>query len=119
MDDTVTLARSEYDELLERIEDLEASLALVRAQQADDGTRIPLEVVEAEVNGDHPVTAWRKHRGLSVRVLAEKAGISTAYVSEITRGRKAGSAAAYRALARALDTSVDVLIPDTPVARSG
>jgi len=119
MAETVTLTRSEYDDLLERIEDLEASLALVRAQQADDGTRIPLEVVEAEVNGAHPVTAWRTQRGLSVRALAEQAGISAAYLSEITRGRKAGSAAAYRALANALDTSVDVLIPDTPVARSG
>jgi len=31
MAETVTLTRSEYDELLERIEDLEASLALARA----------------------------------------------------------------------------------------
>lgn len=119
MADTVTLTRSEYDELLEHIEDLEASVALMRAQQEDDGTRIPLEVVEAEVNGDHPVSAWRKHCGLTVRELAQQAGISLAYLSEITNGHKPGSVAAYRALAQALGVPVDVLILDDAATRPG
>jgi len=95
-----------------RLEDLEASLALLRARQEDDGTRIPHEVVKAEIAGDHPVTAWRRYRGLTARQLAREAGISAAYLSEIERGRKPGSVDAYRALARVLRAPVDLLAPE-------
>jgi len=111
-EETVTITRTEYDELLERLEDLEASLALLRDRQEDDGTRIPHEVVKAEVAGDHPVTAWRKYRGLTGRQLAQEAGLSAAYLSEIEHGKKPGSVEAYRALARVLRAPIDVLAPE-------
>jgi len=61
---------SKNDDLLKHIEDLEESLALVRAQQTDDGTRIPLEIVEAEVNGDHPVGGVCASLAWSAEILA-------------------------------------------------
>jgi len=108
--ETVTLSREAYEEMLERIEDLEATLALVEAEQSDDGVRIPLAVVKAELAGAHPVTAWREHRNLSARALAEAAGVSPAYLSEIETGKKPGSVDAYRRLGEALGVSMDVLV---------
>lgn len=110
--DTLTISRAEFERLLERLEDMEASLALLSAQREDDGTRIPHEVVKAEVAGDHPVTAWRKYRGLTARQLAERAGISAGYLSEIVTGKKPGSVEAYRALGRVLGAPIDVLSPE-------
>ena len=112
-EDTVTLSRDAYDSLIERLEAAEDMAALLQARQEDDGTRIPQAVVMAEIHGEHPVAAWRKHRGLGARELAGRAGLSPGYLSEIESGKKAGSLAAYRALARALDTPLDLLLPDT------
>lgn len=112
-EDTVTLSRAEYDALLERIEDLQAALALDKAKREDDGAWTPGEVVDAVVlEGLHPVAAWRRYRGMTVRKLAEASGVSAAYVSEIEGGRKPGSVAAYRALGKALDAPLDALVPD-------
>lgn len=110
MTDTVT--RAEHEALLARVADLEDALAMRDAKAEDDGTRIPHAVVRAEVAGDHPITAWRKHRGLTARQLAERAGVSAAYLSEIVSGRKPGSVAAFKALAAALDAPLDALIGD-------
>ena len=48
-DHTVTLAQSEYEALLARIEELEDILA---AHDADDGTRIPHDVALAIIRGE-------------------------------------------------------------------
>lgn len=108
--DTVTLSREAYDEMLERIEDLEAALALAEAAPSDDGTRIPLAVVKAELAGTHPVAAWRAYRNLTARALADAAGVNAAYLSEIETGKKPGSLDAYRRLGDALGVPVDILI---------
>ena len=52
--DTVTLARSEYEALIARTEDLEDALA---AREADDGSRIPHAVALAIMDGARPVLA--------------------------------------------------------------
>jgi hypothetical protein len=71
---------------------------------------IPHEVVEAIHRGVHPVRAWRIYRGLTLRQLAEAGRMPTGYLSEIETGKKPGSVAAYRSLARALGTVIDMLI---------
>jgi Helix-turn-helix. len=45
-----------------------------------------------------------------MQALAGRAGVSTGYLSEIEAGKKPGSVDAYKALAEALDTSVDWLV---------
>ncbi|SDG41717.1 Helix-turn-helix domain-containing protein [Limimonas halophila] len=111
-EDTVTLSRDAYDSLVERLEEAEDTAALLQARQEDDGTRIPHAVVMAEIDGAHPVAAWRHHRGLGARELAGRAGLSPGYLSEIESGKKAGSLDAYRALARALNVPLDLVLPD-------
>lgn len=105
--DTVTLTRSEYEALIARAEDLEDALA---AREADDGSRIPHAVALAIMDGDRPVLAFRRHRGMTLRDLAIRTGIAVGYLSEIERGLKPGSAAALSRIAAALGTTIDALV---------
>lgn len=107
MTDTVTIARAEYEALNERLEDLEDILS---AMQARGGQPMPIEWADRIIAGESAVRVWREFRGLSLRGLAAKAGVSVGYLSEIEAGKKPGSVEAYKALAEALDTSVDWLV---------
>lgn len=54
----------------------------------------------------------RKERGLTVEALAQKAGISKSYLSEMMRGKKAINSARLQAIADALNVSPIDLIDD-------
>lgn len=64
------------------------------------------------MEGTLPVRAFRDHRGLTLRDLAERADISLSYLSEIEHGRKPGSVAVLTRVADALGTSIDALVMD-------
>ena len=108
-DATVTLSQTAYDALIARNEELEDRLAAI---DADDGSRIPHAVALAIMRGERPMAAFRNHRGLTLRGLAERTGIAASYLSEIERGRKPGSAAALSRISAALDTTIDALLSD-------
>ena len=105
--DSVTLTRSEYDALIARTEELEDTLA---ARMADDGSRIPHEVALAIMDGERPVVAYRRHRGLTLRQLAARTGLAVGYLSEIERGLKPGSTSALSRIADAVGTTIDTLV---------
>ncbi len=107
---TVQLSQTAYRALLERNEELEDRL---EALEADDGSRIPHPVALAIIGGESPIVAFRTHRGLTLRDLARRAGISPSYLSEIERRRKPGSAATLAKLATALNTTIDTLLTDS------
>ena len=107
--ETVTITRQEYDALLERNRELEDALA---AMHADDGVRVPHQVALAIINGERPMAAYRKHQGVTLQDLSEKTELAVSYLSEIERGRKAGSAAALSRIASALGTTIDVLVSE-------
>lgn len=58
---------------------------------------------------ESPIKIIRKHRGLTQGVLASNAGISRPYLTEIETGRKDGSIRALKAIAGALDVSLELL----------
>jgi DNA-binding XRE family transcriptional regulator len=115
--DTVTLSRTEYEALLERIQDAEDKAAIDRleARIANEGfdvaTRnyLPLGLMQRLLKGEHPIRVWRAHRGLTREMLAERAGVAPSYVTEIETGRKPGSFDALARLGHALDISLDDL----------
>ncbi|MDE2867162.1 MAG: helix-turn-helix transcriptional regulator [Chloroflexota bacterium] len=107
---TVQLTQTAYRALLERNEELEDRLA---ALEADDGSRIPHPVALAIIRGDSPIVAFRTHRGLTLRELARRAGISPSYLSEIERSLKPGSAATLAKIAATLNTTIDTLLTDS------
>lgn len=59
---------------------------------------------------DTPLKILRRHRGLTQQQLADTAGLSRPYLTEIERGRKEGSVSAIRALATALSVPADLLL---------
>jgi DNA-binding XRE family transcriptional regulator len=108
MTETVTIPRSAYDALLSRITDLEDALAADRARR--EGPPLPAAFAWRIADGENPVRVWREYRGEGLRQLAERAGIAPGFLSEIENGRKSGGVATLKAVAAALDTTVDWLI---------
>ena len=93
----------------EAVEDAEDAAAFDRAKASDDGARFPAAVVRAELDGTHPVRAWREHRGLTLHALADAAGLSRPYVSQIESGKRTGTVATLKKLATALGAPVGAL----------
>ena len=91
----------------ERNSELEDRLA---ALDADDGVRVPHEVALAIMDGKRPILAFRNHLGVTLQDLSERTGLAVSYLSEIERGIKQGSISALTRIARALDTTIDVLV---------
>lgn len=115
--DTVTMARADYEKLLEIAEDAEDVHALNAAvaseerlgKEAARADNLPVELVTRLISGEHPVRIWREHRGLTPQALAERAGVGRSYIVEIESGKKPGSIAAFRKLADALGVAIDDL----------
>ena len=115
-EESITLPRAEYEALLQRCEDLEDSLA---ALEAYDGSFIPHDIVLDLLADTKPMLAYRRYRGMTLRELSERTGLGASYLSEIERGRKAGSISAWSRIAEALDTTIDVLVGFGTDAREG
>ncbi|MBR0663264.1 helix-turn-helix domain-containing protein [Roseomonas hellenica] len=114
----VTLSRADFDALVEAAEDRTDRIAFA-AFDADVARRgldavldeaLPIDAVERIADGESPLRVWREHRGLTASALAAASGVAVSYISEIETGKKPGSAATLAKLAKALRTSVDVLI---------
>ena len=71
---------------------------------------LPEDVREKLALGrDNPIRIIRKFRGLTQDDLAQAAGISRPYLTEIETGRKNGSVKAMKAIAQALAVPLDAL----------
>jgi DNA-binding XRE family transcriptional regulator len=111
-DDTVRLARSEYNAMIEMLERLQDEQTLIAAEaDAERRDYLPSDSVRRLIAGEHPVRVWREHRGLSQKELAGKADVPPGYLSEIETGKKPGSTHAFRALASALGVAIEDLLP--------
>jgi integrase/DNA-binding Xre family transcriptional regulator len=71
---------------------------------------LPGHFMDRLLAGDSPVRVWRMHRGMNGRQLAEAAGISASYLSEIENSRKPCSSAALLAIATVLRVRVQTLL---------
>lgn len=73
-----------------------------------DEDTLPPEILDALAAGQEtPVRILRKFRGLTQAELADKAGLSRPYLTEIESRKKNGSVRAMKAIAQALDVSVN------------
>jgi DNA-binding XRE family transcriptional regulator len=97
-------------EMLQDIRDYdEAKLAI--ASGAEE--LIPSEVTYALLDGENPIRVWREYRGLTQQQVADKAGISKPYLSQLESGQRKGTAEVLVAVARALKVLLDDLVmPD-------
>jgi DNA-binding XRE family transcriptional regulator len=111
--ETVTIPRAEYEALLSNNEDfldmVEAAAILARVDAGEE--TFPAALVDRLINGEHPLTVFREHRGMSKVVLAQTSGVNRVQITDIEAGRAAGSVATLSKLADALGVDVDDLIP--------
>ncbi len=97
----------EQAEMLEDIRDYDAAKA---ALENGEDELIPSEVVYTILDGENPIKVWREYRGLTQQQLADKAGISKPYLSQIETGKRTGTTEILSAIAKALDVSLDEVI---------
>jgi DNA-binding XRE family transcriptional regulator len=76
-----------------------------------DEELIPSEVVNAILDGENGIKIWREFRGLLQTDLAEKAGISVPYLSQLETNKRKGSLDVLSAIARVLNVSLETIIP--------
>ena len=101
--DLIVMRPGDLEELLED------AVATAAFHEARDHERVPIELVDRLLAGENPVKAWREHRSLSQRALAERTGLNFAYLSQIETGARKGSVATMKKLARALHVDLDDL----------
>ena len=98
-------------EMLQDVRDYdEVKLALANGAEE----LIPSEVTYALLDGENPIRVWRDYRGLTQQQVADEAGISKPYLSQLESGQRKGSAEVLAAVSRALNVSLDDLVnPET------
>lgn len=99
-----------WEQVKEMVEDAEDAAAYAEAVANDDGVRFPAAVAYAIADGATPLRAWREHKGLTLQALADAAGVSKPYVSQIEGGKRTGTTATLRKLAAALGVPVGALV---------
>jgi DNA-binding XRE family transcriptional regulator len=103
---------ADYLRLLEAFEDKADAAAVAEFQEAYRAGRellVPAEILRRELEGESPVKLWRDYRGLTQQELADRAGISKPYLSQIESGKRQGTVETLAAIARALDVPLDVI----------
>jgi len=117
----VLVPRVEYEALLRTLRRYEtAEDREDRAMVRDVERRIaqglertyPSEVVHAVLDDIPPLRAWRQHYGWTAAALAEAAGISAGYLSQIETGKRAGSVRVLKAIAKVLKLDLGDLTGD-------
>jgi hypothetical protein len=79
-------------------------------RRRDGAEYLPSEFVSQILDGENPLRVWRKHRGMTLKALAGKSGVSYSYISELERGLKEPGSV-WSKLATALDAAVEDILP--------
>ncbi len=98
-----------YLELLEDEADARVIAEFHESYVAGREFMVPDEIMRRELAGESPVKLWREHRRLTQQELANRAGISKPYLSQIETGKRQGTIETLSAIARALDVPLDAL----------
>ena len=105
---------ADYERLREAAEtlaDIAAAEDVLRKLETGEEELIPAEFGDRIIDGESPVRVWREYRGLKARELAEAAGISQSYLSQIESGEREGTFDTMRRIAEALRVTLDDLAP--------
>lgn len=103
---------ADYLRLLEASEDKADAEVVAEFHEAYRAGReflIPAEILRRELAGESPIKLWRVYRGLTQQELADLAGISKPYLSQIESGKRQGTVETLTAIAQAIDVPLDVL----------
>lgn len=99
----------EYEMLLQRLDDLEDTHDL-REYRANPGESFPEALAERLIGGENPIKLLREYRGMTQGGLAEKVKVTVAHISQIESGKRECSVKLLRALSKALDIDMELLL---------
>jgi ribosome-binding protein aMBF1 (putative translation factor) len=104
---------AEYERLIDIAEDKTDALAAAEAERRrlEGEEYLPAELVDRILGGENPLKVWRKHRGMTLETLADKAGTQHSMLSRIENGKLQGTPGLWRRLAEALKVSADDILP--------
>jgi DNA-binding XRE family transcriptional regulator len=105
----VVIPLAEYEALLDAA-DIGAADKVRTAIAEGRDELVPAAIASRLLGDESPVRVWREHRGMTASALAERAGISAGYLSELENGKKSGSIAALGRLAGALNIAIEDLL---------
>ena len=104
------LPEADYRALIEAKEE-NSDLAAVREFDArlalGEEELIPAEYVNRMIDGENKIRVWREYRGLTIKALAEAAGVTPAYLSQIETGAREGTIETLKKLSAALRVTID------------
>ena len=103
----VLLSEDEYEDL---VDGMHANAIMARVAAGEETW--PHELVRELMETDSRIRTYRTYRNLSVSELAEAAGISQPYLSEIETGKKTGSVDVLKRIAAVLKVDLDDLVVD-------
>jgi DNA-binding XRE family transcriptional regulator len=101
----------EKAEILQDVQDYDSAKA---ALERGEDELVPGDVIYAILDGENPIKAWREYRGFSQQEIAEKAGISVPYLSQLEKNKRKGSLNVLTAIARVLAVSLEQIVPSQP-----
>ncbi len=101
----------EKADMLLDIQDYDSAKA---ALERGDDELVPSEVVYAILDGENAIKVWREFREMSQQELAEKAGISVPYLSQLETNKRTGSLEVLSSVAKALNVSLENIVPSKP-----
>lgn len=105
------LQLAEEAEMLQDIRDYDLARALVEQGEEE---LIPSDVLYAVMDGENPIKVWREYRQLTQQQLAEAAGISTPYLSQLETSKRTGSTEVLTSIAKALKVTLDEIVVMRP-----
>jgi DNA-binding XRE family transcriptional regulator len=110
------LPRKEYEALVAKVAEADEDegtarlVARARREIAEGAAVIPFDVVNRIAEGEHPVRVIREWRDMTQLRLAQKADIGQGYISDLENGRRKGTVAALKEIARVLEVPLDLLV---------
>jgi DNA-binding XRE family transcriptional regulator len=99
----------EYERLIEACEDA-GDIQAIQEHVAEPGEMIPGEVVDRLIDGENAIQVWREHRGLTQKALADAAGISKGYLSQLESGSREGTVTVLQRIAKVLNIDLNLLV---------
>lgn len=101
----------EKAEMLLDIQDYDSAKA---ALERGDDELVPSEVLYAILDGENAIKVWREFREMSQQELAEQAGISIPYLSQLETNKRTGSLEVLSSIAKALNLSLENIVHSNP-----
>lgn len=107
------LPEDEYRKLLDAVDEQSDLRVAERAERRrhEGEEYLPAELVDRLMGGENALRVWRNYRGMSASGLSKASGVEQSRISELENGKAQGKPATWRALADALNVTVDDILP--------